>query len=448
MKYFIGSALLPHPPIMIPEIGGSELGKMSTTVDSVKKIAKKIVNADPQTLVIISPHAPVFKNSVGMSFAEKLSGSMDEFGHHELSLTYEVDFELAEKIAVCCQEKNIPLETINKEFCINTRIHLGIDKGSFVPLYYLHRAGFKGKIIHLCMGFISYEEMMLFGNTVKNAIELSKKRTFILASGDLSHRLLKGSPNGYSPSGKIFDQNIMSALPKLDSEALLSMEQQLIDSAGECGLRPIFFLLGAMQGIKSTPQFVSYDGPFGVGYGTVLFMCEGIKDITHSDEVVLAKNSLIHYLKTGQKLPLPTDISKEMSAKAGVFVSLKKFGHLRGCIGTILPTQDNIVSEIINNAVYAGTQDPRFSPVTLKEADDIVFSVDILSTPELTTKEKLDPQKYGVITVTKSGKKGLLLPMLDGVDTVDEQISVALQKGHIFLHEKFDIYRFTVMRHY
>ncbi len=448
MKYFIGAALLPHPPIMIPEIGGSELGKMSITVSSVKKIAKEIANADPQTLVIISPHAPVFHNCVGISSAEKLTGSMYEFGHRELSLTYEMDFELAEKIALGCYEKNIPLKTVTKEFCINARIPLEIDKGSFVPLYYLHQAGFKGKIVHLCMGFIPYEKMMLFGNTVRNAIELSKKRTFILASGDLSHRLLKESPNGYSPSGEIFDQKVMSALPKLDSDALLSMDKQLIDNAGECGLRPMFFLLGAMQGIKSSPQFVSYDGPFGVGYGTVLFMCEKIKDMTHSDEVVLAREALIHYLQTGQKLPLPADLSREMSAKAGAFVSLKKFGRLRGCIGTILPTQDNIASEIINNAVYAGTQDPRFPPVTLEETENIVFSVDILGMPELTSREELDPQKYGIITATKSGKKGLLLPMLDGVDTVDEQISIALQKGHIMPHEKYDIYRFTVTRHY
>ncbi|QAA35337.1 AmmeMemoRadiSam system protein A [Clostridium manihotivorum] len=130
----------------------------------------------------------------------------------------------------------------------------------------------------------------------------------------------------------------------------------------------------------------------------------------------------------------------------GVFVSLKKHGDLRGCIGTIFPATDSVAKEIIRNAIEAGLNDPRFYEVEEEELMDIDFSVDVLTEPEVASKEDLNPSEYGVI-VRHMGKTGLLLPDLEGVDTVEEQLSIALEKGNIDPDEDYTIQRFQVIRH-
>src|SRR5690606_36304199 len=132
--------------------------------------------------------------------------------------------------------------------------------------------------------------------------------------------------------------------------------------------------------------------------------------------------------------------------RRGVFVSIKKNGNLRGCIGTIRPVTKNIAQEIIRNAVEAGVYDPRFSPVEEDELPELEFSVDVLTEPVKANKEELDPKKYGVI-VRSGHKTGVLLPNLEGVDTVEEQLRIALQKAGISPDEDYDIEKFEVIRH-
>ncbi len=165
--------------------------------------------------------------------------------------------------------------------------------------------------------------------------------------------------------------------------------------------------------------------------------------------VQIARKSMIHYLKTGKKMPQPKELSRELTDhRAGVFVSLKKRGQLRGCIGTFMPAQDNIALEIIDNAVSAATRDPRFPAVNINEVDQLVISVDILSPPEkIKDISQLDPERYGVI-VSSGFKKGLLLPKLEGVDTVEYQIDIARQKAGITPQEDYHIERFEVKRFY
>ena len=142
--------------------------------------------------------------------------------------------------------------------------------------------------------------------------------------------------------------------------------------------------------------------------------------------------------------PLPPESGK----RAGVFVSLKKGGQLRGCIGTILPTQADAAREIIRNAVSAATEDPRFDPVGASELDELEVSVDILGNPErVDSMDKLDPKRYGVI-VRHGGRSGVLLPDLEGIDSVNEQVSIACRKAGIYPDQPVEIYRFEVVRHH
>jgi AmmeMemoRadiSam system protein A len=163
--------------------------------------------------------------------------------------------------------------------------------------------------------------------------------------------------------------------------------------------------------------------------------------------VELAKKSIEEFLRSGKKISPPKELSPELAAKAGVFVSLKKRGNLRGCIGTFQPCTCSIAEEIIQNAIAAATQDPRFRAVTEDELADISYSVDILSLPEkISSIHDLDPKKYGVI-VAQGMKRGLLLPDLEGVDTAEEQIRIAKTKAGIWSDDNLEMFRFIVTRY-
>lgn len=161
----------------------------------------------------------------------------------------------------------------------------------------------------------------------------------------------------------------------------------------------------------------------------------------------LVKKTVEEYVINHKVIPLPEDLTAEMREKAGVFVCIKKHGQLRGCIGTFAPSTENIAAETIRNAVAAATQDPRFSPVQEEELKELEYSVDVLSAPEKAGDiTLLDPRKYGVI-VTSGRKKGLLLPDLEGVDTVDEQLRIAKLKAGIMPGETIEILKFQVHRY-
>ncbi|MBI4824896.1 MAG: AmmeMemoRadiSam system protein A [Nitrospirae bacterium] len=163
--------------------------------------------------------------------------------------------------------------------------------------------------------------------------------------------------------------------------------------------------------------------------------------------VKLAKETIAKYVIDREIIAPPVEPPLEMKDKAGVFVSLKMHGELRGCIGTFSPTTENVAKEIIQNAISAATQDPRFPPVDPSELDEIVYSVDVLSAPEIVKNRKdLDAKRYGVI-VKRGNRRGLLLPDLEGVDTVEEQLDIACRKAGISKGEEIEIYRFEVKRY-
>ena len=161
--------------------------------------------------------------------------------------------------------------------------------------------------------------------------------------------------------------------------------------------------------------------------------------------VKLAKETVESYIRNG-KVARPKELTPEMKERAGVFVSLHKHGQLRGCIGTFEPAKDNVAEEIIANAISSSTMDPRFPPVTASELDDLEYSVDILTRPEpVTDLSQLDPKEYGVI-VESGWKRGLLLPDLEGVDSVEEQIAICRLKAGISASEPLNLYSFQVRR--
>ena len=165
--------------------------------------------------------------------------------------------------------------------------------------------------------------------------------------------------------------------------------------------------------------------------------------------VKLARHTIETYLRTGKRPSVPEGLPEELySRRAGAFVSLKEDGKLRGCIGTIQAAQNSLAEEIICNAVSACSEDPRFPPVEQWEAGRLTISVDVLGdTERISSPGELDVERYGVI-VTKGSRRGLLLPNLEGVDTVEQQIAIAKQKAGIQEQEAVELERFEVVRHY
>jgi AmmeMemoRadiSam system protein A len=198
---------------------------------------------------------------------------------------------------------------------------------------------------------------------------------------------------------------------------------------------------GALKAVPMSSTVLSYEGPFGVGYGVVTF--------TPHDPLVHWARAVITAHVKGNEVDENQGKHPELRQhRAGVFVSLHRHGQLRGCIGTLSPTRPNLAEEIRHNAISACSHDPRFYPVIPEELEDLEIGVDVLSSPQvIASREELDVKRYGVI-VSSGGRRGVLLPDLDGIDTVEEQVRIALRKAGIEADENYTLERFDVVRHH
>ena len=446
----VHAGIYPHPPVIVPEVGGREGQKAAATTAALDKLAARVRDADPAVLVLISPHGPQQGHTVTLLGGESLTGSLSRFGAPSVSLSYRNDSELVAAISEEAKVAGLPFVVTDGRSKPVSAADL-LDHGALVPLYFLERAGVRALLVHLTFAFLSPAQLFACGQAIKRAIARLDRRTALVISGDLSHRLFPGAPAGYSPRGREFDKRVIDLLQAYDVSAILKLDGDLLEEAGECGYRSLLMGLGILEGEDVRPEILSYEGPFGVGY-LVADLTPGRKAgkssvVDESEHVRLARLALEAYVRSGETLPVPA--ASPLSGKAaGVFVSLKIAGKLRGCIGTIEPAQESLAAEIIANAISAGSLDRRFQPVTVAELPRLEYAVDILSeTEEVAGPEELDVKKYGVV-VQKGFRRGLLLPDLEGIDTVEEQLAIALQKAGILPGEKYQIFRFTVQRYH
>ena len=344
-----------------------------------------------------------------------------------------------------------------------------LDHGVLIPLSYLRRAGLTCPIVRLGLSGFSPLDHYRLGVCIARAAGALGRRAVFVASGDLSHKLKADGPYGFAPQGPAFDEAVTAAMASGDFLSFLTMDPALCERAAECGLRSFQIMAGALDGLAVAPRLLSHEGTFGVGYAVALFPVTGrdgsrryeaayrqarraalAKRRAEEDPwVKLARLSLETYVNTGKRLDrLPEGLPEELTGRrAGAFVSLHLNGQLRGCIGTISPTAGSVAEEIVGNAVSAGVRDPRFPAVRPEELEELEYSVDVLGQPEpVASAAQLDPARYGVI-VTCGGRRGLLLPDLDGVDTVEEQVRIACRKGGIRGDDPYTLERFQVVRH-
>lgn len=467
MGEIVFAAITPHPPIMIPEVGGREIEPVRASLAAMSKLADDLAAVRPETLVFITPHGTVFQDAIALSVVPQLSGDLSDFRAREVSFSYANDLELVQAIINQAGADGLPAVGIDQTFARKYQVRTGLDHGIMVPLYFMQKAGVAAKLAAISIGLLPREDLYAFGVAVQKAIRQSGRKVAIIASGDMSHRLAPDGPNGYHPQGKEFDARVKEYVGLGDIKGIINLPADLAENAGECGLRSIIMAWGALDGYQVSPEVLSYQGPFGVGYLVASLNprpAEGVPRLLpellaeraravverrqHESALVrLARQSLEHYVQEGTRLPEPAEIPPDMQAAAGVFVSIKKHGQLRGCIGTIAPVRGDLFHEVVENAVSAGLSDPRFDPVEVEELPDLVYSVDVLAEPEpIASTEELDPIKYGVIV--RSGRRsGLLLPNLEGVDTVEEQVAIARRKAGIGPNEQVKLERFEVKRY-
>lgn len=446
--------LVPHPPLLIPGVGTGK--QIPDTWSAYNEIANEIKKDKPDTIILISPHSILYSDYIHIAPGRTASGDFSAFGAKQVSIKAEYDIELAALIGETAEKEGIRAG------------HLGerepmLDHGVMVPLHFI---GTDIKIVRISLSGLSLIDHYRFGMCVRQAAKKMSRCITVVASGDMSHKLKQDGPYGFVPEGPEFDAFIRECVRDADFIRLLSIDRSFSECAAECGLRSLVILAGALDGMNVKSRELCYEGPYGVGYLTASFTADGdapsllpsileaenkklLKRRENEDEYVrLARNNIEMYIKTGKMMELPADLSEEMQKRrAGVFVSIKKDGMLRGCIGTIEATQPNIALEILKNSIDAAIHDPRFDAITEPELSSLTYSVDVLSPAEpIDSLDMLDVKRYGVI-VTHGYRRGLLLPNLEGVDSVKDQVSIALQKAGIRENESYSLERFEVVRH-
>lgn len=460
MELFIA----PHPPILLPEIGQGRYNEATATAQGMRQLSADIQRIQPQIIAMITPHGNVFSDALCVNIEPMLTGDFHKFGRRDIQMTLDGARETALEYCSRLRHAQINCLAMDERSAVQYAISTALDHGVMVPLYFIRQAYSTFQLLHISIGFLEPAQMVEAGRILA---ELLGDQNVIVFSGDLSHKLSDDGPYGYDASGPVYDQAIVDAIEASRFTRILTLDHHLVEKAGQCAHKPLEMMVGALEGYAAQGTVYSYEGPFGVGYLTAKIIRgeqgdhhrmrdakEQIRQIRSTAQtkedpyVTLARHTIEQYVRQGTTPDPPDDLPPEMmDQRRGTFVSIKKNGRLRGCIGTISPTKKNIAQEIVGNAVAASTRDPRFEPIVPDELQDLDISVDVLFPAEdIQDMSQLDVVKYGVI-VTQGFRRGLLLPNLDGVDTVEEQVAIALQKAGIQPSESYTMQRFEVVRH-
>lgn len=457
----IAAFCVPHPPLIVPEVGRGGENQVIKTIESYREVARRIAELKPETIIISSPHSIMYSDYFHISPGSSAKGSFASFRAPSVTFSEKYDTKLVDKICELADKEDLGAGTLGER-------DPELDHGTMVPLYFIEQEYKDFELVRVGLSGLSLPDHYRLGSVIARAVNETGRRAVYVASGDLSHKLQEHGPYGFAREGPEYDRKIMEVLSSASFDKLFDFSDDLCNKAAECGHRSFVIMAGAFDGIKVRAEELSHEDVTGVGYGICCLYPEGedegrrFLDVrldssrsaleqkkSNADPYVrLAYETVNAYIQNGKKIGIPDGLPESMlNEKAGAFVSIHEHGMLRGCIGTILPVTGCVASEIIQNAISASTRDPRFSPIRKEELPYLEISVDVLMAPEdIDSPDELDVKKYGVI-VYNGYKRGLLLPDLDGVDTVEEQIDIARRKAGIGADEPYSLQRFEVIRH-
>ena len=447
MGSIVFACISPHPPILVHEVGKGRERATQKTIDALEETARRLAQRRPETVILISPHGPLQPDAFGVLTAPACSATFAEWGAPQVTFAFENDLDAVDLIRSEATRAGLPLEPI-------VRWREGLDWGCTVPLYYLRSGLGDARLVPMTVSFLPARQHFALGQAVARAVGRLDRRVAIIASADCSHALTEGAPNGYDPMGTVFDEKLCQAVAAWDAETVLDMDEGLRRHAAEDAVPSVSFLMGALDGLTVKPEVLSYEGPFGVGYmvAAIELTPPLTNGVVHEEAVAtghpivrLAKDAVEAFVRLGRVID-PIDVPPDLQWPAGAFVSIKRGRMLRGCVGTVEPAQDSLAREVVHNAIDSATRDPRFLPVEPQELDELSYSVDVLSPPEpVSGPEELDHKRYGLV-VRCGLRRGLLLPDIEGVSSVAEQIAIAKAKAGIQPDEPVEMFRFTVER--
>lgn len=458
----LGAVIFPHPPVILPEVGHGREKEIQATSNAFSTAAKQVAAWNPDVLILASPHTISYADYFHISPGKGGDGDMSAFGAPQVRIHADYDEDMRTELICQAEGAGLAAGTLGER-------DPALDHGVCIPLYFLRQAGVDCPIVRIGLSGFSPLEHYRLGQCAARAAQTLGRRAVFVASGDLSHKLKEDGPYGFSPDGPAFDEQVITAMADGDFLRFLTFDPGFCDRAAECGLRSFQIMAGALDALSIESKLLYHEGTFGVGYAVATFEVmvadetrrfdlryeqverERLDERKAAEDpwVRLARLSLETYLRTGKRLSaLPGDLPKGLTDRAaGAFVSLHLHGQLRGCIGTISPVTASVAQEIVRNAVSAGTEDPRFPPVNQAELAQLEYNVDVLGSAEPIDRiAELDVKRYGVI-VSCGGRRGLLLPDLDGVDAAEQQVEIARQKGDIGSDEPYTLERFEVVRH-
>lgn len=457
----LAAYMVPHPPMIVPEVGRGSEHQIEATRSAYARVAREIAALAPETIIVSSPHATMYADYFHISPGVSAEGSFARFRAPQVRFREAYDAELArtiERMAIAC---GLPAGTRGQR-------EPALDHGTLVPLYFIRQVYADFRLVRVGLSGLPLEDHYRLGQLIRRAVEETGRRAVYVASGDLSHKLQAYGPYGYAPEGPQYDARIMDVCERAAFGELFDFDEGFCERAAECGHRSFVIMAGALDGVAVTAEQFSHEDVTGVGYGICAFhpgkpdegrrfldirqraQSRQLEDArTKGDPWVdLAWQSVERWVRERRVLDVPEGLPKALAhRRAGAFVSIHKQGRLRGCIGTIAPTRDSLAEEIIHNAISAASRDPRFDPIRPDELPWLEINVDVLGAPEdILSEAELDVKRYGVI-VRKGHRRGLLLPDLEGVDTVRQQVDIAKQKAGIGPKEKVELQRFEVVRH-
>ncbi|MDO5455530.1 MAG: AmmeMemoRadiSam system protein A [Eubacteriales bacterium] len=466
----LAAFMVPHPPMIVPQVGRGSEKQIMKTIRAYEQVADEIAALQPETIIITSPHSVMYSDYFHISPGRSAKGNFGSFRAPQVSFEETYDAELVLAISALAKESGFPAGPMGER-------DKRLDHGTMVPLYFVRQKYTGGKIVRIGLSGLPLTEHYRLGILIREAVEQLGRRAVFIASGDLSHKLQEYGPYGFAPEGPRYDARIMDVCARAAFGELFDFDENFCDKAAECGHRSFVIMAGAFDGTAVKATRLSHEDVTGVGYGICTFYPENgeggengprgedrhflaryleqatekMASMRETEDayVRLARQSLETYIRQHRRMKMPDDLPAELLQKrAGAFVSIHEHGRLRGCIGTIAPTQDSVAEEIIQNAISASTRDPRFDPIREDELAYLEINVDVLGEPEpIRSKDQLDVKRYGVI-VSKGVKRGLLLPDLEGVDTVEEQIRIAKSKAGIAEWDPHvQLQRFEVVRH-
>jgi len=429
-------------------VGRKQLKSASVSVTGMRLAAARLNRRQPQTVVVISPHSPRMPGHFGLWSDSRLSGSFSRFGAPLVGLEFLNDLALVAELKVQARRVGIPTWEINSQ---------PLDHGALVPLWYVAEEGWRGPTAVLSLNYPGEGCLRELGRALHRAASRLGRRIAVIASGDLSHRLTLDAPAGYEPRARDFDAEFIGCLRQGAYRDLEKIDPKLRNLAGEDALDSTLVAVAAANWEATGHEVLSYEGPFGVGYGVAILLDSEIA-AGPSAAVPLAeqcheawarmlpwvaRQSLKAALfETGEQLPSTEDDC--LGAQRGVFVTINQagVGH-RGCAGTVSPVCQNVVAETRYATRSAAFGDPRFPPVTGQEFSNLRLEVSVIEPVEdVTSNAALDPDRFGVLVSAADGRRGCLLPGLPEVRSSQQQLDLARRKAGIGPAEPVRLQRF------